>query len=63
MARAEILKRCPFCGGEARLIECCHGSKAECFDCGASTKYYLDGIDTNEESARNATEAWNMRTS
>ena len=57
----EELKPCPFCGGQASLYGCCHGSDVECKECGARTKYFLDGIITNENSMRMAVEAWNRR--
>ena len=57
----EELKPCPFCGGQASLYGCRRGSDVECKECGARTKYFLDGIFTNENSMRMAVEAWNRR--
>ena len=55
------IKPCPFCGSEARVVSCCYGSQVECSECGAMTKRYLDGMDTNRESEKKAIEAWNKR--
>jgi Lar family restriction alleviation protein len=57
----DYIKPCPFCGGKAEVSGCNKGSKVECRDCGASTKYHLDGIETNDTSMKMAIEAWNKR--
>lgn len=61
MYRMDI-KPCPFCGSIAEVGGCCHGSFVECRECGAKTKYYRDGITTNDTSMKMAIEAWNTRT-
>ena len=55
------IKFCPFCGGKAEVRGCNQGNSVECNDCGAKTNYYLDGIETNDISAKMAIEAWNKR--
>ena len=57
----DYIKPCPFCGGEAEVRGCNQGNIVECNDCGSRTKYYLDGIDTNDISMKMAIEAWNKR--
>ena len=50
------LKPCPFCGGEAHVVETIHGKTlpwVRCKDCGMETPM----LDTEEE----AIEAWNRR--
>lgn len=53
------LKRCPFCGGEAEIIEHIFGTLehsygVECTDCGAKTwQFYSEKTDVIE--------AWNRR--
>jgi len=58
------LKRCPFCGGEARISHygpfVTRTSKVECASCGACTKYFL--ISEEYSSDQMAAEAWNRRT-
>lgn len=50
------LKPCPFCGGEAAIIEAVDGVRfvAGCLHCGIELPFLYD---TNEE----AIEAWNTR--
>ena len=57
----DYVKPCPFCGGKGEVSGCCYGNKVECRECGASTKFYLDGIITNDISMKMAIEAWNKR--
>lgn len=51
---SDKLKSCPFCGGEAEMIETLFCDyKVECEKCGASTSYC--------DSEEMAVEAWNRR--
>jgi len=58
------LKRCPFCGGEAKISHmgpyASRASKVECVGCGACTKYF--SISTEYAADAMAAEAWNRRT-
>jgi hypothetical protein len=42
MSKQIRLKRCPFCGGKARVRENLNGFIPECVDCGANTGPRLD---------------------
>ena len=50
----EILKRCPFCGGKAKLTDLTksHESLVECTECGARTRFFSN-------SEEDAVSAWN----
>ena len=58
------LKRCPFCGGKAKISHmgpyASKTSKVECEGCGACTKYFF--ISTEYAADVVAAEAWNRRT-
>ena len=53
MSNNNELKPCPFCGGEADIIEdsFCYG--VECFNCKANSTYF--------SNAKDAIAAWNRR--
>lgn len=58
------LKRCPFCGGEAKVSHSgpfvSTTSHIECVKCGACTKHFF--ISTEYAADVVAAEAWNRRT-
>lgn len=54
---SDELKPCPFCGGEAELLEAVGETWAHCMTCGSSSAMF-GGID----SADKAVAAWNART-
>jgi len=64
----EKLKRCPFCGGEARVstyvvergITVASAAQCECKECGATTKEVKDK-EGDGSFVSNAIEAWNRR--
>ena len=50
----EELKKCPFCGGEARINAYGFNQySVECLNCGAET--------SREQGVENAIQAWNKR--
>ena len=56
------LKRCPFCGGTARVcIEAGVGVWVECTKCKCGTAY-MQGASTLETKIQVATKDWNRRT-
>lgn len=60
----EGLKKCPFCGGEAKISYLSEkpgyrGTKVECENCGARTKFFI--ISTEYGSTEEAVKAWNTR--
>ena len=57
------LKRCPFCGGEARLQKINkHGAYyVICKTCGCRTPKYQHRFTSKEERQEDAIEAWNTR--
>ena len=59
------LKRCPFCGGEARLFVN-NGVRVICPKCQASTKVMIDGEygrNIKIDAISSVVKAWNRRTS
>ena len=50
----EELRKCPFCGGEARVVRASETYWGQCFDCGAETAIC--------DSRPDAIAAWNRRT-
>lgn len=61
----DLLKPCPFCGGEARIVVLKKGFKSiiVCMtpECGFRRHSYNNG-DTDENAARRLIAAWNRRT-
>ena len=65
----EKIRRCPFCGSEAKLYTTANGVAVSCtnrYDCGCRTKWYMDvdvnkWIRGNKVSIEKAIEAWNRR--
>ena len=56
------LKRCPFCGGEARILTSVFfrsDACVKCKKCGASTLVHSSA--SNEDAKLNAIKAWNTR--
>ena len=66
MMENKILKPCPFCGGEARIVVLKKGFKSiiVCMtrECGFRRHSYNNG-DTDENAARRLIAAWNRRVS
>ena len=62
----DLLKPCPFCGGEARIVVLKKGFKSIIVcttpECGVMRHSYNNG-DTDENAARRLTVAWNRRVS
>lgn len=54
------LKKCPFCGGEARLFVG-DGVRVLCQKCYATTRILTDAINTSTNAVKNVIEAWNRR--
>ena len=52
----ENLKRCPFCGGKAKLTDLTQATESwvECTECGARTRFFSN-------SEEDAVSAWNTR--
>ena len=65
MMENKILKPCPFCGGDARIVVLKKGFKSIIFcttpQCGFMRESYNNG-DTDENAARRLIAAWNRRT-
>lgn len=57
------LKKCPFCGGEARLQRKNkkHGYYVICKKCGCRTPYFQYQFDSLEKLRETAIETWNTR--
>lgn len=56
------IKRCPFCGGEAKLMASAfftHDAYVRCKNCGASTLVHSSA--SREDAKLNAIKAWNNR--
>ena len=62
----DLLKSCPFCGGDARIVVLKEGFKSIIVcttpECGFMRYSYNNG-DTDENAARRLTTAWNRRVS
>ena len=60
----DLLKRCPFCGGEARIVVLKKGFKSiivcTTLECGFRRHSYNNGA-TDETVAMKLTAAWNRR--
>lgn len=54
------LKPCPFCGGEANIVEASLAAKVVCIGCGAETGYHY-GLAFGSDCMKNAIEHWNKR--
>lgn len=54
------LKPCPFCGGEANIVEASLATKVVCVGCGAETGYHY-GLAFGSDCMKNAIEHWNKR--
>ena len=55
------LKKCPFCGGEGKLVVYESGVKAVCSNCSIQTPSYMDCTATHARAVELAIEKWNNR--